>query len=126
MARSESTELAERIFHNTRQKIDFNPEATVYEFPIGLRGQAFNLPGTSLQLESLHNIREKLRNKLAHQAGSNCRPMLVRIPKGKLPGVYLAQPHSFDHRSYSAAVIPMAHPNQAPVRVKIEELRPVC
>ena len=126
MARSESTELAKRIFDDTRHEIDFNPEATVYEFPIGLRGLAFNLPSTEDILESLDDIREKLRNKLAHQAGSNCRPMLVRIPKGKLPGVCLAQPHSFDRRSCSAAVIPMSNPNRAPVRVRIEELRQVC
>ena len=123
MGEQERTKRAMCIFQDTRQDLDLHVEATVYEFPVGLRGLCFDLPREGDILEPLVKIRAEVMDWLADHAGS--RPMLVHVKKGDPPGVCLAQPHSFDQRSCSVAVIPMSYPNRAPVRVRIEELMPV-
>ena len=123
MGEQERTRRFNVIFQNTRQDLDLDVEATDYEFPVGLRGLCFDLLREGDILEPLGKIREKVMDRLADHAGS--RPMLVHVKGGDPPGVCLAQPHSFDRRLCSAAVIPMSNPNRAPVRVSIAELMPV-
>ena len=97
-------------------ELDLELEATVYDFPVSLQGLSFNWPRPGEIPEPRLNI----------SAGSKCKPMLVEVQGNDSLGVCLAQPHSFDQKFCTAAVIPMSNPNQAPVRVRIEELRQVC
>ena len=120
------TQLTMQIFQNTRHDLDLYQEATVYEFPVGLLGLPFDLPKSSENLAPLSDIIAQLRRKLGQQEVSKCKPILVKVQGKDSLGVCLAQPHSFDQKSSSAAVIPMSNPNQAPVRVKIKELKRVC
>ena len=120
------TKLAMSIFQKTRDGLDLHPEATIYEFPLGLRDLSFNLPKDGEKLQPLEDIKAELRYKLDHRTGSRCKPMLVQVKSTSSLGVCLAQPHSFDQKSCTAAVIQMSNPNQAPVRVGIEKLIRVC
>ena len=120
------TKLAMSIFQKTRDGLDLHPEATVYEFPLGLRDLTFNLPKDGEKLQPLEDIKEELRYKLKNGTGSKCKPMLVQVKSTSSLGVCLAQPHSFDQKSCTTAVIQMSNPNQAPVRVGIEKLIRVC
>ena len=110
------TKQAMQIFQETRDQLDLELEATVYDFPVCLQGLSFNWPRPG----------EILKSRLKFSAGSKNKPMLVKVQGKESLGVCLALPHSFDQKSCSAAVIPMSNPNQAPVRVRIEELRQVC
>ena len=114
------------IFQKTRHDLDLYQEATVYEFPVGLLGLPFDLPKSSENLTPLPDIIAQLRRKLGQQEVSKCKPILVKVQGKDSLGVCLAQPHSFDRKSSSAFVIPLSNPQQAPVRVKITELIPVC
>ena len=114
------------IFQKTRHDLDLCPEATVYEFPVGLLGLPFDLPKSSENLTPLPDIIAQLRRKMGQQEVSKCKPMLVNVQGKDSLGVCLAQPHSFDKKSSSAFVIPMSNPQQPPVRVQITELNPVC
>ena len=121
------TQLAMRIFQTTRQNLDLcYQEATVYKFPVGLLGLPFDLPKSSEKLTPLSDIIAQLRRKLDQQEGSKCKPILVKVQGMDSLGVCLAQPHSFDQKYCSAAVIPMSDPNKTPVRVQINELKPLC
>ena len=120
------TKLAMSIFQKTRHGLDLHPEATIYEFPLGLRDLTFNLPKKREKLQPLEDIKEELRYKLKNGTGSKCKPMLVQVKSTSSLGVCLAQPHSFDQKSCTTAVIQMSNPNQAPVRVGIEKLIRVC
>ena len=120
------TKLAMSIFQKTRDGLDLHPEATVYEFPLGLRDLTFNLPKNREKLQPLEDIKEELRYKLENRTGSRWKPMLVQVKSTSSLGICLAQPHSFDQKSCTAAVIQMSNPNRAPVRVGIEKLIRVC
>ena len=126
MEEERRTQLAMDIFQNTRHDLDLCPEATVYEFPVGLLGLPFDLPKSSENLTPLPDIIAQLRRKMGQQEVSKCKPILVKVQGKDSLGVCLAQPHSFDRKSSSAFVIPLSNPQQAPVRVKITELIPVC
>ena len=117
------TQLALQIFQDTRQDLDLDQEATAYEFPVGLLGLPCDLPKPGEALEPLADISAKLGRKLAQQKKDSC-PMLAKVRGKEWLGICLAQNHSFDQKYRSAAVIQMANPNQAPVRVKLEELMP--
>ena len=120
------TKLAMKILQENRDGLDLHPEATIYEFPLSLRDLTFNLPKKREKLQPLEDIKEELRYKLENGTGSRCKPMLVQVKSTSSLGVCLAQPHSFDQKSCTAAVIQMSNPNRAPVRVGIEELIRVC
>ena len=118
-----SAQLAMQIFQNTRRGLDLDREATVYEFPVGLLSLPCNMPKPEEALKPLADLRAMLGRKLAQQKGS--KPILVTVHGKESLGVCLVRAHSFDQKSCSAAVISMANPNQAHLRVKIEELRKV-
>ena len=122
----QKTKRAMEIFQKTRRSLDLDPEATIYEFPLSLRDLTFNLPKKREKLQPLEDIKEELRYKLKNGTGSKCKPMLVQVKCTSSLGVCLAQPHSFDQKSCTTAVIQMSNPNQAPVRVGIEKLIRVC
>ena len=126
MEEERRTQLAMDIFQKTRHDLDLYQEATVYEFPVGLLGLPFDLPKSSENLTPLPDIIAQLRRKMGQQEVSKCKPILVNVQGKDSLGVCLAQPHSFDQKSSSAFVIPMSNPHQAPVRVKITELKTVC
>ena len=66
------TKLAMSIFQKTRDGLDLHPEATVYEFPLGLRDLSFNLPKAGEKLQPLLDIKAKLWYKLDHRQDSVC------------------------------------------------------
>ena len=119
------TQLAMQIFQETRHDLDLDRQATVYEFPVGLLGLPHDMPKPEDVLEPLADVGAKFGLKLAaSQTGS--KPMLVNVQGKDSLGVCLVQPHSYDPKCRVARVIPMANPNQVPVRAKMEELRQVC
>ena len=114
-----------QIFQATRHDLDLDQQATVYEFPVCLLGLPHDMPKPEDVLEPLADVSAKLGLKLAApQTGSE--PMLVKVQGKESLGVCLVQPHSYDQKYRVAGVIPMANPNQVPVRAKMEELRQVC
>ena len=81
--------LAMSIFQKTRDGLDLDPEATIYEFPLGLRDLSFNLPKAGEKLQPLEDIKAELRYKLDHRTGSRCKPMLVQVQRRSSPGLGL-------------------------------------